>query len=66
MFLPKIQNSVQNLYTVTHGSCDILKYHYEIFVFVKFTCLSTHFIHCINTIEFTVLYDSVSHDESNA
>ena len=30
--LTKIQNSVQNVYTVTHVSCDVLKHHYEIFI----------------------------------
>ena len=32
MLLTRIQNSVQNVYIVTLGSCDIIKYHYEIFI----------------------------------
>ena len=32
MLLTQIQKSVQNVYIVTHGSCDLLKYRYEIFI----------------------------------
>ena len=32
MLLTQIQNSAQNVYIVTHGSCDLLKYRYEIFI----------------------------------
>ena len=53
MLQTRIQNAVQKVYIVTHGSYDILNYHYEIFIYdlyVKFTCLCTRFIHCINNI----------------
>ena len=32
LVLTKIQNLVQIVYIVIYGSCDILKYHYEIFI----------------------------------
>ena len=68
MLLTRIRNSVQNAYIVTHGSCHIFIYHYLIFIWEVYIFICTHFMHCINRqyIELTVLYDSVSHDDSNA
>ena len=57
MLLTRIQKSVQNVYTVTHGSCDILKYHCKIYMLCSVLTIY---------IEFTVLQDSVAHVESNA
>ena len=73
-FTDKNTKFSENVYNVTHGSRDIFNYHYEIFIceiylrnlHVKFTSLCTYLMHGSHNIEFTVLYDSVSHDESNA
>ena len=43
----------------------VMNYLYENFICENGVFMHT-FMHCINSIEFTVLYDSVSHDESNA
>ena len=56
MLLTKIQNSVQNVFIVTHGPCDILNYYYEIFIceislWNLQVLICTHFMHCINNVK---------------
>ena len=53
MLLTQIQNSVQNVYIVTHGSCDLIKYRYEIFIreiICEIDMFMHTFMHCIDNI----------------
>ena len=64
MLLKRIQNSVQNVYIVTHDSCEICIYMK--FLYVKSTCLCTQFVDSIKLSEFKIVYESVHMNESDA
>ena len=67
VLLTKIQNSVQNVYIVTHGSCENILYILN-YLYVKFTCLrQAHILPDIlfnvsKCSECAVLHVSVSHE----